>query len=94
MKDHCPRCLSSWEKSGIDNLDYCISRCGMGRYKRGPKQLPTFTCENIIEYQDLLLWDCDGKYCKYLKNNSEIIKLPYLKFDIEADKLKLYLTFS
>lgn len=102
MKDHCPRCLSSWEKSDFNDARYniaeynvCVSRCGMLCYLNFAKTSVTFLCENIIAYQDLLVWFSNKKYCQYTRNDEcEPIKLPYLKFDIEADKLKLYLTFS
>ena len=94
MKDHCPRCLSPWERVG--NNDYCLTKCGMSRHNDNNDHLLYFL-ENIIKHRDFLVWYPNEKYCRYfscLKPEYEVGKLPYFKFDIEADKLKLYLTFS
>jgi hypothetical protein len=92
MKDHCPRCLSPWDRKG--NTDYCLVKCGMQRPHDEADRL-LYILENIIKKEDFLVWYTSNKYCCYFRSlRDKSIKLPYLKFDIEADKLKLYLTFS
>jgi hypothetical protein len=95
MKDHCPRCLSPWETVGKD-VQYCLSRCGMRKFCSGRTyKAETYICDNIINNHDFLAWYVDLKYCVYFKPpDFERTKLPYLKLDIETEKLKLYLTFS
>jgi hypothetical protein len=58
-----------------------------------------YICEDIIKPGDSLVWYTRLNWCKYYScYDASIIgdtnKLPYLKFDIEASQLKLYLTFS
>ena len=96
MKDHCPRCLSPW-KQVIQGEDCCLTECGMRRLGEvAANKGPTFLCDSIIKQGDFLVWYTGYKYCRYYGSlhHSNSIKLPYLKFDIEAPKLKLYLTFS
>ena len=52
-------------------------------------------CENILRYEDVLIWGLDIKKCAYrLSDSREELLLPWLKFDIEAAKLKKYLLFT
>ena len=93
MKEYssCPRCLSPWTKDREDVL-YCLTRCGMSYY---PAQQPIMLCEGIIRYEDVLAWFLDTKNCIYrLSDEREEVFLPWLKFDIEAAKLKKYLLFT
>ena len=90
MKDCCPRCLSPWD----DQL-YCLTRCGMRKVKRRD-ELYLYICQDIINSGDLLVWYMPENYCAYFRTeySTTATKLPYVKFDLEAPKLKLYLPFS
>jgi hypothetical protein len=95
MKDHCPRCISPWEE--IDYHCFCLTRCGMRRVEEvPPAKKHIYILESIIKHGDFLVWYATKKYCNYYSSlDTDIpIKLPYVKFDIEAPQLKLYLTFS
>lgn len=95
MKDCCPRCISPWEMVG--QTEHCLTRCGMSRMKVDDRWIfeEMYICDGIINGDDSLIWFTKAKRCVYYKKpGSSRVRLPYLEFDIESKKLKLYLTFS
>jgi hypothetical protein len=86
---NCPRCLNTWNKSNY--VLYCSSQCGMVYYLN----TSTILYENIIRYRDVLFWFLEEKKCSYrLYDDVDELVLPWLSFDIKADKLKKYLLFT
>src|SRR5579864_2928324 len=89
----CPRCLSPWSKDRYFEQYKCLTNCGM-HYTEMSNGSQILFLENIIEEGDVLVWQVSKPGCVYGKSFHVGSNLPVLPFDIEVDKLKLYLTFS
>jgi len=93
MYKTCPRCLSAWNNT-TNNEASCINRCGMSIFRTAGSKQATLFFDNIISINDCLMWlENRCYYRNYYWLNKPGIYLPFLDFKIDANKLKLYMTF-
>jgi len=99
----CPRCQGQWLNERYRDYyscSICYLRCVEGGIPLSSVFPNRFVWMLPLSDKDLFIWDCDRHNCRYLANQhfsdcwQSAIILPWLPFDITAEKLKTLLIFS
>ena len=91
----CPRCKNEWQKSSMSSYLYRCNICNISyyhtEYNRGDCMALYLAKKNYY-----LNWELDDNnlYCTYSEPYHLSIRLPWLPFDINEDKLKLYVIMA